>query len=142
MKIVAHHIDKVQVFVHVRHIVRDVNSGLPRTDGCGQQKLVLAKRFLQLFGEEDEVLLIICGPAPLAGILPVQVQAVKIVLCQELNCAIHELGPLLPALGHLTVLGAALVPASDGDHHLEVGPGVAQLRGLFEAREDVDLRPL
>jgi len=70
-------------------------------------------------------------------VFPIEIKSVKVVLLQELDDAIDELLTLGRILGHGRVLGAAFVPAADGQSHFKVGIGIFKVGGLLETRESI-----
>jgi len=64
------------------------------------------------------------GVVSLTRVFPVEIQAVKVVLLQELDNTVDKLLPLSRVLGHGRVLGRALVPAADSHGHLQLWVGV------------------
>ena len=76
--------------------------------------------------------------APLARVLPVEVEAVKVVPPDEVEGAGREQFPLVRVPGHDAVVLAALVPAADGEGHLDrKGQKVLDISAL-NSPSDVD----
>ena len=56
--VVAHDVDEVEVFVHLRNVVRDVDRRSRGADGGREDVVVLVHRDLQVLDEGDEVFLV------------------------------------------------------------------------------------
>ena len=70
--------------------------------------MVTHSHLVQLLDEEDEVLLVLLGAAPLARVLPVQVQTVEVVAPDEAEGGPGEGTPVLGAVLCCTVLYCVL----------------------------------
>ena len=73
---------------------------------------------VEVLDEQDEVLPVLGLAAPLARVLPVQVEAVKLVSADEGEGGAGKGAPGDRISRHLGILLTALIPASDGESHL------------------------
>ena len=74
---------------------------------------------VQVLDQKDEVLPVLGLAAPLARVLPVQVQAVKLVAADEGQGGAGEGAPGGRVGSHLGIFLTALIPAPDSQCHLE-----------------------
>ena len=135
--IVAHDMNIIQILVHLGNVVGHVDGGGGSPDGGGQKEPVGIERQAEVADEIDEELLVVGRPAPLPRILPVEVEAVKVVLLQEAHDAVDKVAPLVAVGHHGRILLAALVPAPDGQGDFQMGVGILQVGGLPEALQRI-----
>ena len=123
----------VQVLVHSLHVVGRVDGARGGAYGRGQHEAgwsehltqILITRpsgidvhLVQVLDEEDEVLSVLGLTATLARVLPVQVQAVKLVSADEGKGGASKGLPGGRISRHLGILLTTLIPAPDGQSHL------------------------
>ena len=123
--VVGHDGDPVQVPGEAGDVVAHVNDLLTRGDGGGEEQPAGLEGGAELGHEGGEgwlvfvaLLLTICLPA--RGILPVQVEPVKVVFLDELDGVLYKPPPGLWTIDQATVfVTLAVIPASDGKSHLD-----------------------
>ena len=130
----------VEVIGHKENVVHDVRHGLGLNvmevasagrSGDGQNiaspvPLSLAVQSLpELFQQQGEILLVL-GPVDHArgaagdGIFPIQVHAVQVVLCNQVQTTLGKGRPVFPGGGRVGKSGG-LVPAAYGEDHPQIG---------------------
>jgi len=126
--VVRHHTDVVQVAVQGGDVVRCLHHGATGTDGRGEQQLGRLECGVQLPQPAGESGLIRGGAGgavhlPADWVLPVKVQAVKVVVCEELYGVLYEGFPAVRAAHKPAVLvPLAVVPAAQRQQHLPPPP--------------------
>merc|ERR1719384_1845080 len=124
MVIIGHHVDPVEVGGNLGHVVTSVHDRLARTHSSGQKqtlRLEGSREFLDPGGEGGLVLvpLLLALSLPAAGVLPVQVQTVEVVLLDEADDVLDEPGAGSRVVHQAAVLvSLAVVPTSQGEGHL------------------------
>ena len=117
--VVAHHVDVVQVLVHLGDVVGRVDGASRGSDGGGEHQVLRSEDLVEVLDQQDEVLLVLGHSASLARVLPVKVQTVEVVSPDEAEGAGRELVPLVLVPGHQAVVLTALVPPPDSEGDLE-----------------------
>lgn len=128
VKVVGQHIEPIQILVQLGHIVALVDVLDARWHSHGQEQacpagllrlpLELGPQLLHELG----VVVPIPGLAALAvrRVLPVEVDAIEVVLSQELQYVLDELLATVAAGHQRGEPGAGLVPAANGNHGLQL----------------------
>ena len=136
--VVGHDGDPVQVPGDAGDVISYVNDLLARGDCGGEEQPAGLKGGAELGHEGGEgrlvlvpLLLAICLPA--SGVLPVQIEPVKVVLLNELDSMLYKPPPGLRTIHQATVLVTlAVIPASDGKSDFDSPPlQVCQLLIIF-----------
>ena len=140
--VVGHHVDPVQVLGDGGHVVPNVHDGLAGAHGGGQQQPARLEGVGELLdpGSEGGLVLVsllltlsLTTPGiskgqqpggmsylPAAGILPVKVQPIEVVLLDELDGVLDEPGPGRRVVDQSAVLvPLAVIPASQRQGHLD-----------------------
>merc|ERR1719433_2125233 len=128
------HVDPVEVRRDGGNVVADVHDGLTGADGSREQQAARLEGVGQLPDPGGEcglvfVSLLLTLSLPAAGVLPVKVQAVEVVLLDELDGVLNELCPGRRVVDQPAVLvSLAVIPPTQGQGHLD--PVLLELRHL------------